>query len=79
MFYNPAGLTAATRPMVMMMHSESVQDVRMEVLGASIPAGRWALGISLQANTVADVPIRSSAASKRTVGRAFNPLVRNRG
>jgi hypothetical protein len=61
MFYNPAGLAAAARPMVMMMHNESVQDVRLEVLGATIPAGRWALGISLQANTVADVPIRTSA------------------
>ncbi len=61
MFYNPAGLAGASRAMVLMMHSESIQDVRTEVLGASLPAGRWALGLSLQANTVADVPIRSSA------------------
>lgn len=63
-FYNPAALGDAERASLMVMHNESIIDVRNDVLGANLPMGDWALGFGLQATTVAGIEVRDNASAQ---------------
>lgn len=63
-FYNPGAIGDADRASVMVMHNESIQDIRNDVLGVNIPMGDWAIGAGLQATTVSGIEVRDNASTQ---------------
>ncbi len=59
MYYNPATLSSAGHPQILLMHKEWIQDVRTEYLGALAPMGALTMGLSVNATSVSDIELRT--------------------
>lgn len=79
-YYNPAGLTGIGSLQISGMHSEWLQDLRYEYLGAAFPAGsRGALGLSMsylgygdiQGYSASNVPIGNISAYDWALGLSY--------
>lgn len=57
-YYNPAGLSEATKANIMIMHKEWFQDVRTEFLGVCLPFAGYAIGLGVNTTNVDNVQLR---------------------
>lgn len=58
-YYNPAALSSAATPQLMLMHKEWIQGTRTEYIAANSSLGSLTLGISANTTSVNDIELRT--------------------
>lgn len=59
-YYNPAALSLAATPRILLMHKEWIQGTRTEFIGASSTTGRFSFGLGANSTSVDDIEVRTA-------------------